>query len=153
MPLEQQLNDALKQAMKDRDQPTADALRMLKTKIMERRTAAGFSGVVDDPLVQDVIGAYRKQLLKALDEFIAVGDKGKEQADQLRFEIGVCERFLPKRMDEAALRQLVRERIQALGVSDPKQAGRVVGDITKTYKDQVDGREVKRLIDEELAKG
>lgn len=150
MPLEQDLNEALKQAMKDRDQRTADALRMLKTKLMERRTAAGFSGVIDDALVREVVGSYRKQLLKAVDEFVAAGSQGQTQAAELRFEISVCERFLPQRMDEAALRAIVRERIAALGVLDAKQAGRVVGDISKTYKDQVDGREVKRLVDEEL---
>ena len=153
MPLEQQLTDALKQAMRDKDAPTLDALRMLKTKIMERRTAAGFSGVVDDALVTDVIGAYRKSLAKAVDEFVAAGDRGKEQAESLRFEITVCDRFLPRRLDEAALRALVRERAAALGITDVKMAGRLVGDISKSHKDQVDGREVKRIAEEELAKG
>src|SRR5438105_4368306 len=100
MPLEQQLNDLLKQAMKDRDQRTADTVRMLKTKIMERRTAKGFSGTVDDALISDVISAYRKQLQKAVAEFEAAGDRGREQASELKFEIALCERFLPKGMDE-----------------------------------------------------
>ena len=57
MPLEQQLNDLLKQAMKEKDQRTIDAVRMLKTRVMERRTAKGFSGAIDDALVVDVIAA------------------------------------------------------------------------------------------------
>ena len=65
MPLEQQLNDTLKQAMKDKDQPTSDVVRMIKTKIMERRTAKGFTGEVDDALITDVIAAYKKTLQKA----------------------------------------------------------------------------------------
>src|SRR4029453_11512520 len=51
MALEQQLNDTLKQAIKDKDRKTADVVRMLKTKLMERRTAKGFSGEGDDALV------------------------------------------------------------------------------------------------------
>ena len=78
---------------------------MIKTKIMERRTAKGFTGQVDDALITDVIAAYRKQLQKAVEEFEKVGEKGKEQADQLRFEIGFCERFLPKQLDAAALQR------------------------------------------------
>src|SRR4051812_47267916 len=109
MPLEQELNDLLKQAMKDKNQPTADVVRMIKTKVMERRTAKGFSGTVDDPLVLEVIAAYRKQLQKALVEYEALGEAGREQSEQLRFEIGFCERFLPKGMDEAALRGLIKE--------------------------------------------
>ncbi len=150
MPLEAQLNDTLKQAMKDKDQRTADVVRMLKTKVMERRTAKGFSGQVDDALITDVIAAYRKQLQKAVEEFDKLGDKGKEQADQLRFEIGFCERFLPKGMDEAALRALVKERIAALGISDAKQVGRLVGDIMKTHKGQVEAGDVKRIAEETL---
>jgi uncharacterized protein YqeY len=152
MPLEQQLTDTLKQAMKDKDQRTADVVRMIKTKIMERRTAKGFTGQVDDALIGDVIAAYKKQLQKAVEEFDKLGDKGKEQADQLRFEIAFCERFLPKGLDEAALRALVQERMGALAVTDPKQFGKLVGDIMKTHKGLVEANDIKRVA-EELLKG
>jgi hypothetical protein len=107
---------------------------------------------VDDALVADVIGAYRKQLQKALVEFEKVGERGAAQAAELRFEIAFCERYLPKTMDEAALRALVRERLAALGITDAKQAGRLVGDVMKTHKGQVDAAEVKRVA-EALLKG
>jgi len=152
MPLEQELNDLLKQAMRDKDQPTADVVRMIKTKVMERRTAKGASGDVDDALVLDVIGAYRKQLQKALAEFEKAGERGAAQAADLRFEIAFCEGYLPKTMDDEAVRALVRERLAALGIGDPKQAGRLVGDIMKTHKGQVEAGDVKRIA-EELLKG
>jgi uncharacterized protein YqeY len=152
MALEQTLTDTLTQAIKAKDTRTADVVRMLKTKIQERRTAKGFSGAVDDALVLDVIGAYRKLLQKALAEYEKVGERGAAQAAQLRFEIEFCERYLPRTMDEAAARALVRERIAALGISDPKQAGRLVGDIMKTHKGQVEAAELKRIA-EELLKG
>jgi uncharacterized protein YqeY len=153
MPLEQDLNEQLKQAMREKDGRTADAIRMIKTKVMERRTAKGFSGTVDDALVLDVIGAYRKQLQKALGEFEAAGARGAEQAEQLKFEIAFCERFLPKGMDEAQLRALVKERIAALGLSSAKEAGRLVGDIMKSHKGQVEAGEVKRIAEQELPAG
>ncbi len=152
MPLEQQLNDTLKQAMKDKDPRTSDVVRMIKTKIMERRTAKGFSGQVDDALITDVIAAYKKQLQKAVEEFEKAGDRGKEQAEALRFEIQFCDRFLPKGLEPAALRALVQERIGALGINDPRQVGRLVGDIMKSHKGQVDAGEVKKVA-EELLKG
>ncbi|HKX00916.1 MAG TPA: GatB/YqeY domain-containing protein [Methylomirabilota bacterium] len=152
MALEQALTDTLTQAIKAKDARTADVVRMIKTKIQERRTAKGSSGQVDDALVLDVIGAYRKQLQKAVAEFDKVGERGAAQAAVLRFEIEFCERYLPKTMDEAAVRALVRERIAALGIADPKQAGRLVGDIMKTHKGQVDAGDVKRVA-EELLKG
>jgi len=152
MPLEQTINDQLTRAIKDKDTRTANVLRMLKTRLQERRTAKGFGGEVDDALVLDVIGAYRKQLQKALGEFEGLGDRGAEQAAQLRFEIAFCEGFLPKGMDEAAVRALVAERVAALGMSDPKHVGRLVGDVMKTHKGQVEAADVKRIA-EALLKG
>jgi uncharacterized protein YqeY len=152
MALEQTLNDTLTQAIKAKDSKTADVVRMLKTKIQERRTAKGASGQVDDALVLDVIGAYRKQMQKAVAEFEKVGERGAAQAATLRFEIEFCERYLPKTMDEAGVRALVAERIAALGIADAKQAGRLVGDIMKTHKGHVEAADVKRIA-EELLKG
>ena len=150
MPVEQQLTEILKQAMRDKDQRTADAVRMIKTKVMERRTAKGFTGAVDDALITEVIAAYRKTLVKALAEFEAAGDRGKDQAEELRFEIALCERFLPKGLDEAAVRALVKERIAALGLKSRKEAGRLLGDIMKSHKGQLDAGDVKRLAEAEL---
>jgi uncharacterized protein len=126
---------------------------MIKTRLMERRTAKGFSGVVDDALVVDVIANYRKQLQKALAEFDKLGERGAAQAAQLRFELEYCAGYLPRTMDEPALRALVQERLRALGITDPKQAGRLVGDVMKTHKGQVDAAEVKRIAEELLSAG
>jgi uncharacterized protein YqeY len=150
MGLEETLNETLTRAMKDKDQRTAEVVRMLKTRVMERKTAKGFTGAVDDALVLDVIGAYRRQLQKALAEFERVGERGAAQVAQLRFEIAFLEGYLPRGMDDTALRALVRERITALAVTDRKQAGRLVGDIMKSHKGQVDAADVKRIAEEVL---
>ena len=97
-----------------------------------------------------MVGAYRKQLQKALVEYEKVGERGAAQAAELRFEIEFCERYLPKGMDEAALRALVAERLTTLGITDAKQAGRVVGDVMKTHKGQVEAADVKRVAEELL---
>ena len=152
MSLEQELTETLTKAIRDKDTRTADVVRMLKTRLTERRTAKGFSGTLDDAAVADAIAAYRKQLQKALAEYEKLGDRGAAQAGQLRFEIGFCERFLPKGLDESAVRNLVLERMKTLGISDPKQSGRLVGDIMKTHKGQVEAGDVKRIA-EELLKG
>ena len=152
MALAQQLDDTLKAAIKDKNSRTANVVRMLKTRLAERTSAKGFQGPVDDALVTDVIGAYRKQLQKALGEYDKLGDRGAAQAADLRFEIEFCERFLPRGMDEAALRALVAERLAALGIKDAKQSGRLVGDIMKTHKGQVEAADVKRVA-EELLRG
>lgn len=152
MSIETQLNDILKDAMRTKDARTADCVRMIKTKHMERRTAAGFKGPLDDALWLDVIAAYQKQLRKTREEFVAVGERGAAALPQIDFEIEFCARFLPKAASEDEVRAAVRETIARTGINDSKQAGRVVGEIMKANKGRFDPATVKRLVEEELVK-
>jgi uncharacterized protein YqeY len=151
MSIEQDLGKQLTEAMKAKDQRTLDVLRMIKTKVMERRTAKGFSGQVDDALHLEVIGAYKKSLMKAREEFLAAGDRGKEQAEELAWEIEFCDRFLPKGLSAEELRAAVASAIATLNATDPKMAGRVVGEVMKAHKGKVEAGEVKKVADELLA--
>ena len=69
--LEAQLREQLTASLKAKDLKTANLIRMINTKIMERRTAKDFKGEVDDALVLDVISTYRKSMEKAKGEFAA----------------------------------------------------------------------------------
>jgi uncharacterized protein YqeY len=151
MSIEAQLNDLLKESMRTKDGRTADCIRMIKTKHMERRTAAGFKGPLDDALWLDVIATYQKQLRKSREEYAAIGARGADAIEQIDFEIAFCARFLPKAASDDEVRSLVREALVRLGVSDGKQAGRVVGEIMKANKGKLDPAAVKRIVDEELA--
>ncbi len=151
MSIEAQLTDLLKEAMRTKDSRTADCIRMIKTKHMERRTAAGFKGPLDDALWLDVIATYQKQLRKSREEYAAIGARGADAISQIDFEIALCARFLPKAASDDEVRAAVRESLVRLGVSDPKQAGRVVGEVMKANKGKMDPSAVKRIVDEELA--
>lgn len=151
MSIESQLGELLKKAMREKDSRTTDCIRMIKTKHMERRTAAGFKGELDDALWLEVVTAYQKQIKKARDEYAALGDKGASHIPQLDFEIEFCSQFLPKAAGEAEVRAAVKETIARLGVTDPKQAGKVMGEIMKAHNGSFDAQMVKRLVEETLA--
>ncbi|MFL5307165.1 MAG: GatB/YqeY domain-containing protein [Polyangia bacterium] len=150
MSIEAQLNDLLKESMRAKDAATANCIRMIKTKHMERRTAAGFKGPLDDALWLDVIATYQKQLRKSREEYVAIGARGAEAIPQIDFEIAFCAKFLPKAASDDEVRALVREALVRMGVSDPKQAGRVVGEIMKANKGKLEPAAVKRIVEEEL---
>ena len=149
--LETQITNLLKDAMRGKDARTADCIRMIKTKHMERRTAAGFKGPLDDSLWLEVITAYQKQLRKSREEYVAVGERGADALPQIDFEIGFCARFLPKAASDDEVRIAVRETLTRLGVSDAKASGRVVGEIMKANKGKFEPSAVKRIVEEELA--
>jgi hypothetical protein len=147
-----QLTELVKEAMRNKDQRAKDCIAMIKTKHMERRTSAGFKGPLDDSLWLEVIGAYSKQLKKARDEYAALGEAGKEHLPQLDFEIEFCARFLPKLAGDDEVKAYVKETLARLAVTDPKQAGRVMGEIMKAKKGVFDAGAVKRLVEEALGK-
>jgi uncharacterized protein YqeY len=150
--LEAQLREQLTVALKAKDLKTANLIRMINTKIMERRTAKGFSGEVDDALILDVISTYKKSMEKARAEYADAGDRGKDQLAELDFEVAWCSRFLPQSMSESELRDAVIAAIAQLPGRDPKMAGRVIGALKKQYGDRADAQLAKRLVDEELVK-
>jgi uncharacterized protein len=150
-PLEAELRTQLTAAMKAKDQKTANLIRMINTKIMERRTAKDFTGEVDDALVLDVISAYRKSMEKAKTEFASAGDKAKDQIAELDFEIEWCKKMLPQGLSEAELRAAVAEAVAALPQKDPKMAGRVIGAIKKQFGDRADAQLTKKLAEELLS--
>ena len=151
--LEAQLREQLTAALKAKDIRTANLIRMINTKIMERRTAKGFSGTVDDALVLDVIATYKKSMEKARTEYANAGDRGKDQLAELDFEIAWCSKLLPQGLSEAELRDAVAKAVAELPAKDPKLAGRVIGALKKQYGDRADAQLAKKMIDEELAKG
>jgi uncharacterized protein YqeY len=149
--VEARIGELLKDAMRAKDARTADCIRMIKTKHMERRTAAGFKGPLDDSLWLDVIASYQKQLRKTREEYVAVGERGADALPQIDFEIAFCARFLPRAASDDETRAIVRETVARLGASDPKNAGRVMGEIMKAHKGKLDPSAVKRIVEEELA--
>ena len=149
--LETQLRQQLTAAMKAKDSTRANLVRMINTKIMERRTAPGFTGTVDDALIRDVLRSYKKSMEKARAEFVAVGDRGKEQVEQIDYELAWCATMLPAGVEEGELRAAIATAVAALPAKDPKMAGRVIGAIKKQFGEGADGAIVKRLVDEALA--
>jgi uncharacterized protein len=148
--LEATLREQLTTAMKAKDQPTANLIRMINTKIMERRTAKDFKGTVDDALILDVITAYKKSMEKAKADFAAAGERGKEQLAELEFEVAWCNKFLPQGASEDELRVAVAKAVGELPAKDPKMAGKIIGAIKKQFGDRADGALVKKLADEAL---
>lgn len=153
MSLEQTLRDELTAAIKAKDLQTANLIRMINTKVMERRTAKGFSGTVDDALITDVIATYKKQMEKARQEYVNAGERGKEQLPEIDFELKWCARFLPTQLTEDELRAAIAAIVAELPQRDPKMAGRVIGAVKKQFGDRADAQLTKKLAEELLAAG
>jgi len=150
MTIEESLSAELTKAMKEHQQDVLDCVRMVKSKLSERRTSPGFTGGITDAVAQEVIDAYSRSLKKALVEFAAGGMTSGPMVDKYNFEIRYLAQYLPTKLDEAATRELVRKTIAEMGLSGPSNVGRLMGAIMKGHRDEVDSALVKRIAEEEL---
>lgn len=146
MPIEQELNEELKDAMRKKDQARLAAIRGVKSDMGKRLSEPGASGDADDDLWIDVISGFVKRNLKSKAEYDGLGERGADMAAKLAWESEYLGRWLPTKLDEAATRVLVDDAIRSTGATEPADAGKVMGLIMKDHKEDVDGALVNRLV-------
>ncbi len=145
MALLDDLDAELRRALLARDRRTADVVRMLKTRIVQRRTALARVDV-DDALVHRVIVEYRNEMTRTLRDYAKLGERGIEQADDLVVDVGVCERFVPPLLDREAIVALARAAI-ADGAID---VDGVVLRVMAAHRDEVLGDDIIAVAGELL---
>ncbi len=151
MGVRDELSTELRAAMKAGDKPRVAAARQIQTMVAQARSEPGFGGEVDDALYLDVIKSYVKTIQKSREEYLGYGERGAAHAEQLAAEIEFLERWLPQTLGEDETGAVVDEAIAELGAAEPKDAGRVIGSIMKSGRQDLDGRLVARLVKERLA--
>jgi uncharacterized protein len=150
--LRDNLNEALKEAMRARDMTTVGAVRLILAKLKEvdiaARTEASREGVADDRILSMLQG-----MIKQRNESVALYEKGNrpELAEKEKAEIAVIERFLPKQMDEAAVAAAVTEVIASTGAKSVKDMGSVMAALKTKYAGQMDFAKASAAVKKALA--
>jgi uncharacterized protein len=151
MTIEEEFKAELKDAMKSGDRARLDTVRMISSEILLAKSAAGFSGEVDDDLYLKVIAAQVKKDEKSIEEYGELGERGEAMVSKYKAEVAYLSRWLPTKLSEDETMALVESAITELGVDrDPKSSGRIIGHIMKGHKDEVDGALVNRLVRQAL---
>ncbi len=146
------LSEALKTAMKARDQRSVATLRMimakLKDKDIEARTAGPGAGI-DEPAVLATLQGMIKQRRESI-ELYRQGNR-QDLVDSESAEVALIERFLPQQMDESASQAAVDAAIEELGATGVKDMGRVIATLRARYAGQVDFGRVSAMVKSALA--
>ena len=147
MALADDLSSALKDAMKAKDKPKLDAIRQIQTEIAKKKAEKGEE--VNDDLVLGVISSYVKKMIKAVEEYQSLGDRGQEMADKIQFEIDFLSTYLPEQLGEEEVEKIVDEVLSELGDVDISQMGRVIGAVI-AKGDGIDGSVVSKIVKQKL---
>ena len=115
--LRDEINTALKDAMKARDERRVSTLRLVNAAIKNADIEAQMQGkpaLADD----DLLGLLQK-MIKQRQESVEIYDKAgrKELADQERGEIEIIRGYLPQQMSEAEAKAAIAEVIKATGAT------------------------------------
>ena len=148
MSLRAQLDAVLLAAMKAGDRRTAEVVRMLKTRVTQRRDWARRPDVDQEALMRETIVDYRNQMQRALRVYASYGSAGEEHADQLVFEIAFCERYIPELLSETELRAVVAERAASLPSGPGRRVERLIAAVLETHADRVLPEDVRRVATE-----
>jgi hypothetical protein len=143
-----ELNTAIADAMRSRDQTRLVALRMLKAALVNREIDRGRP--LDDGEARQVVGSLVKQRRDSIEQFTKGGRQ--DLADKEAAEIRVLESYLPPQADPAAVERAVTEAIAETGASSPKDMGRVMkAAMARLAGQSVDGKTVNELVRQKLA--
>jgi len=145
MPIYDDVNQQLKEAMKAQDKVRLAGLRGIRAGLIDELKKDAANKTVSDEQALAVLRRLQKQRNDSIEAY-EKGGRSDLVAEE-RGELAVIESFLPKSADEGAVLVWVREAIDALGATNTGQVGQVVGQVMKAHKGMVDGKRVKELAE------
>jgi uncharacterized protein YqeY len=142
MTLKEQLDTAMKEAMRAKDALRLSAIRMAKTAITNKEKESG--AAVDDQTVIGVLSTLAKQRRESAQAY-RDGDR-PEMAEKEEQELAVLLAFLPAQLGADELRALVAETAAAIGAASMKDMGRLMKELTEKTRGRADGKLVSELV-------
>lgn len=138
MTITEELNNGIKDAMRNRDQIRLDTLRMLKSKIL----AVDARGNLPDGEILKLFKSYSGNLQEALEQ--AQGANRPDIIEKLTSELKIVQEFLPKGLSPEETKKLVEQAIVDSGAKSKRDLGFVMKSIMK-LNSSVDGKLAKEL--------
>ncbi len=143
MSLETQVMQALKEAMKNKDEAAKRALRAIKSEILLFKTA-GNGEELDESAEIKLLQKMVKQRQDSLEVYKQQGreELAKTEAE----EIEVISRFLPKQLSEKELTEKLEQIVRNTGASSMKDMGKVMGIASKELAGKADGKAIAQIV-------
>ena len=144
--LRDDINNAVKEAMKAKDERKLSTLRMVNSTIKNADIAARGEG--KPPLSDEALLGVLQKMIKQRQEAVELYDKGgrAELAAQERAEIDVITAYLPKQMSDDDVQAAIAAAIKETGAAGMKDMGKVVGVLKGKYAGQMDFGKASGLV-------
>ena len=146
MALREQLEEDIKQAMRDRERVRVEALRFLKSAVQAVEKTKGES--LDDPALIEVVTRQandRRESIRMFEQGNRHDLVAKEAA-----ELTILEEYLPPQLSREELTELVKATISEVGATSARDKGRVMGRLMPQVRGKADGGVVNSMVTELL---
>jgi uncharacterized protein YqeY len=151
--LRSRLTDALKEALKARDQRGVSTLRMVLAQLKDRDIAArpgGNAGGIGESEIVEMLAS----MIKQRQESIVLYKQGNrpDLVQQEQEEIVVIERFLPRQLDEAEAAVAIDSVLAESGAQSVKDMGKVMGLLKERFAGRLDLAKAGALVKQRLSR-
>ena len=146
--LRDDINSALKEAMKAGQARRVSTLRLINAAILARETSGAERVSLNDAEIVDVMGKMVKQRQESFDIYEKAGRA--ELAAQEREEIEIISAYLPKKMSDVDAAHAISALIREIEAETLKDMGRTMAALKQRFSGQMDfakaGAQVKKLL-------
>ena len=147
MPLYQDIENQLKDAMRAQDKDRLMALRNIKS-VLKNKMIDARRDLSDDEVIQS-IATLAKQRKESIEAFQAGGRQ--DLVDKEAAELKIIEEFLPQQLAAEDLEKIIRETIAETQAQGPKDMGKVMKALQPKTTGKADGKLVSEKVKALLA--
>lgn len=146
MNFEEKINQELKNAMKNQDKVRIDAIRSIRSAIIEFNKSGS-----DKEMTQDEEIKLLNSLAKKRKESIEMYSKGNrpELAEKEAQELAIIQEFLPKQLNDDEAKEIIQKLI-AENNATAKDFGKMMGLAMKMLSGKYEGAKVQAILKELL---
>jgi len=147
MSLQEQLNTAMKEAMRAKDSLRLNAIRLVKTAIKNKEIEARQE--FDDQAVIGVLSTLVKQRRESAQVY---RDSNRtDLAEKEEQELAVIQEFLPQQLSEEEIKTIIEAAVAETGAASARDMGKVMKIVSAKTVGRADGRIVSELVKARLA--
>jgi len=145
--LKQRIQDGMKAAMKAADKRRLGIIRLILAAIKQREVDERIE--LDDAQILAVLDKMVKQRRDSMEQYAKANRE--DLAEQERYEVHVCQEYLPEALGEDQLVALIEEAIATLSATSMKDMGKVMGRIKPKAQGRADMGAVSKLVKQRLS--
>jgi len=149
--LRNELNSAMKDALKKNEQKTLSTIRLILAALKDRDIVARGKGNSDGISDEEVLSMLQSMIKQRRDSIAMYEQAGRcDLAEGEEVEISVITSFMPKQLSDDEINTCVKEAISKLNASSLKDMGKIMSYLKERYLGRMDFGKASSLVKENL---